>query len=97
MLRNLAQVSRCYEQALARTPALAGRLAVRFTLGPTGIVQADEVTAALGDAPFQQCVLAAVRRWVFPAPEGGGVITVTYPFNFAPPDAPPALPAARRR
>jgi TonB family protein len=92
--------------ALTRTLRLEGRLAVRFTVGPTGAVVADELTAPLGDAAFQQCVLEAVRRWVFPAPADGGVVTVTYPFNFTMPDPPPApaapaaapaLPAARRR
>jgi Ca-activated chloride channel family protein len=106
VLRNVTQVRRCYEMALTRTLRLEGRLAVRFTVGPTGAVVADELTAPLGDAAFQQCVLEAVRRWVFPAPAGGGVVTVTYPFNFTMPDPPPApaapaaapaLPAARRR
>ena len=28
-----------------------------------------------------QCISNAVRRWQFPTPEGGGVVTVNYPFT----------------
>jgi hypothetical protein len=31
-------------------------------------------------------VANAVRRWQFPSPEGGGVVTVNYPFNLQPAD-----------
>jgi hypothetical protein len=26
-------------------------------------------------------VASAVRRWTFPAPDGGGLVSVTYPFT----------------
>jgi hypothetical protein len=30
----------------------------------------------------ESCVVQAVRRWPFPRPEGGGLVIVSYPFNF---------------
>lgn len=36
--------------------------------------------ALLGNVRTEQCIVAAVRRWSFPAPDGGGVVIVTYPF-----------------
>jgi hypothetical protein len=30
----------------------------------------------------ESCVVQAVRRWEFPKPAGGGIVIVSYPFNF---------------
>jgi hypothetical protein len=32
------------------------------------------------------CIANAVRRWQFPSPEGGGIVTVNYPFNLQHPE-----------
>ena len=82
VLRNRGQVERCYERALEVNAGAAGRVTVRWVIGPDGAVLgagvADDDTgvASLGD-----CVATAARRWLFPAPEGG-VVTVNYPFTF---------------
>jgi hypothetical protein len=87
VLRNLGQVNHCHEQGLAQNPNAAGRVTVRFIIGGTGSVMGSGVAgstypiASVGD-----CIANAVRRWQFPAPEGGGVVTVNYPFNLQPPD-----------
>ena len=87
VLRNLGQVNHCHEQGLAQNPNAAGRVTVRFVIGGTGSVMGSGVAgstypiASVGD-----CIANAVRRWQFPAPEGGGVVTVNYPFNLQPPD-----------
>jgi len=36
-----------------------------------------------GPAGLGECVASAVRRWQFPAPEGGGAVTVNYPFDLS--------------
>jgi len=87
VLRNLGQVNHCHEQGLAQNPNAAGRVTIRFVIGGTGSVMGSGVAgstypiASVGD-----CIANAVRRWQFPAPEGGGVVTVNYPFNLQPPD-----------
>lgn len=81
--RHLNQVRSCYEQRLASSPDLAGRVAVRFTIGATGQVsRSDVASSTLGNPQTEQCVAGVVRQIQFPAPEGGGVVQVTYPFTF---------------
>jgi TonB family protein len=87
VLRNLGQVNHCYEQGLATSPNIAGRVVVRFVIGGTGSVMGSNVADnSLGVPSVGECIANAVRRWQFPAPEGGGVVTVNYPFNLQPAD-----------
>jgi TonB family protein len=81
--RHVNEVRFCYEQALARSPALSGRVAVSFTIGGAGTVAAAMLASStMGHPGVEACVVAAVRRWVFPQPAGGGLVIATYPFNF---------------
>ncbi len=81
VLRNLGQVTHCYEQGLASNPNAAGRVVARFVIGASGAVMSAVVAEnSLGQPGVGECVAGAVRRWQFPAPEGGGVVTVSYPF-----------------
>ena len=81
--RHINQIRYCYEQQLARRPDLAGRVAVRFVISPSGAVtSATPAQNTLGDPQVGSCVARAVQRIAFPQPEGGGVVIVTYPFMF---------------
>ena len=40
------------------------------------------VQSTLNDETVEQCVLARIRRWRFPAPTGGGVCVINYPWVF---------------
>lgn len=82
--RNLSRIRFCYEKGLLKDPALQGRVAVRFVIGAQGNV--TEVVNAGSDLKDQEavsCMLAAFKSLSFPKPEGGGVVTVTYPLQFA--------------
>lgn len=85
----------CYENGLRGTPALSGRVSVRFLIDRTGAV--SQVMNAGSDLPAQSvvaCVVEAFRELTFPAPEGG-TVTVVYPLFFNPAgtrDDTPALP-----
>jgi hypothetical protein len=83
--QHLNEVRYCYEQALGRKPALAGRVVAHFSITPGGTVLASALqTSTLGDAAVESCIVAATRRWSFPQPRGGGLVTVSYPFQLAP-------------
>jgi TonB family protein len=83
--QHLNEVRFCYEQALATQPDIEGKMAVKFTISPTGAVETANVsTSTLGAPAVDSCVSQAFERWTFPAPEGGGSVTVTYPLAFAP-------------
>jgi len=79
--RHINEVKFCYEQELNSRPDLQGRVAVRFIISPPGAVQAANVAnSSLNNGRVEGCIAQAVRRWTFPAPDGGGIVIVTYPF-----------------
>ncbi len=79
--RHTNEVRFCYEQGLNSNPELAGRVQVRFVITPTGAVQTSMVAgSSLGNRNVENCIATAVRRWSFPAPDGGGIVIVNYPF-----------------
>ncbi|MHB8872679.1 MAG: TonB family protein [Myxococcaceae bacterium] len=83
--RHQNEIKFCYEQELQKTPDLSGKVAVLFTIDPTGTVNEANVSeSSLGSNTAEQCMLARIRRWKFPEPQGGGVVTVTFPWIFKP-------------
>jgi hypothetical protein len=79
--RHINEVRFCYEQELNSRPDLSGRVQVKFIISPSGAVQAANVeSSTLGAARAETCIAQAVRRWTFPAPDGGGIVIVSYPF-----------------
>jgi TonB family protein len=83
--RHINEVRYCYEQALAARPKLEGRLAVQFTIAPTGqVLAAVLASSSLGAPAVESCIVNAVKRWEFPQPRGGGLVIVSYPFQLAP-------------
>jgi TonB family protein len=83
--RHLNEVRFCYDEALTRHPTLAGRVVVQFTIANTGRVLASLIgSSTLGVASVDACIANAVKRWEFPAPEGGGLVMVSYPFQLSP-------------
>jgi hypothetical protein len=100
--RHLPEVRHCYvTHALVANPQSAGMISVTFLIAANGSVGAAQIArATLAHAPTQACLLAAVRRWRFPRPEGASPV-VSYPFHFQPGGtgrtvaaaSPPAAPA----
>jgi hypothetical protein len=82
--RHVNEVKFCYEQELIAHPDLQGRVSARFMIAPSGAVQTAVITQSdLGNLAAQQCIAKAIARWIFPAPEGGGVVIVNYPFQLS--------------
>ncbi|HEY6476442.1 MAG TPA: AgmX/PglI C-terminal domain-containing protein [Polyangia bacterium] len=83
--RHLNEVRFCYQDALTKRPSLEGRLVTQFTIAPSGRVLAAVVqSSTLKAVAVEACVVNAIKRWEFPAPEHGGLAMVSYPFTFAP-------------
>jgi hypothetical protein len=81
--RNMGQVRFCYEQGLQLDPALAGRVGVKFVIGPDGMVKvADVENTTLNSQQIEQCILLRLKSWKFPLPDGGVDVKVSYPFSF---------------
>ncbi len=81
--RNRGQIRYCYESQLTKFPKLAGRVAIKFVITASGTVASSTVAdSSVKNAAMETCIAGRVRTWQFPKPKGGGVVIVTYPFNF---------------
>jgi hypothetical protein len=80
--KRLGAVRTCYERSLKRNPQLAGKITICVSIAPTGGVSEAHVdNDTMGDNEVGSCIVDNVKRWRFPAPEGGSV-EVCYPFVF---------------
>ena len=80
-------IRECFMDVAERYPA-PQTVKLRFTLvasGTGGRFQDGEVVESTVRDPFAlACFLEALTDVQFPAPQGEGVVTVTYPFHFQP-------------
>lgn len=75
----------CYERELNRKRDLNGKIVMKFTIAGNGSVIAAGVEETTMKSPaVENCIAQRIRRWVFPAPKGGGIVVVKYPFIFKP-------------
>lgn len=79
--RNLGQIRFCYEQGLQLDNALAGRVAVKWTIDASGSVKLAKVqNTTLNNKNVEECILRRLQTWKFPVPEGSQEVPVSYPF-----------------
>jgi len=81
--KHYSEIKYCYEKELTRDPGLYGKVAVLFVIdggGRVGDAMVQQTT--MSSEPVESCMINHVRRWVFPAPQGGGTVQVTYPYVF---------------
>lgn len=80
---RVRQVRRCFARPRRPRGHAGGRLLLRFTVAPDGSVEGVTIAANSLELPeVEQCVLARVRGWTFPAPGGDESTVVTYPLEF---------------
>ena len=85
IMGHLGRIRYCYESGLARDPGLQGKLAVKFTIAPDGSVcRASRRSGDISDPRVVGCVLRRFMSMRFPAPQGDGIVIVSYPFAFLP-------------
>ena len=82
--KHRREIKYCYEQQLQKDENLAGKVTVKFTISATGKVVAATISrSTLNNTKVERCLTGKIKRWVFPKPEGGGIVIVTYPFDFS--------------
>ncbi len=84
-------IAQCFQDVAERYPG-PQQVTLKFTIegqGLTGHFRDGEVVDTTIQDPFAQaCFLDSLLDVRFPAPRGGGRVTITYPFRFEPtPDA----------
>lgn len=83
--QHLAQIRTCYQKGLSKHPTLSGRVELKFVIDKDGAVTSVEVKeTTLGSEIVEQCISSRFLRMRFPAPAGGGIVVVNYPFVFSP-------------
>lgn len=78
--RNVDKIAYCYEKQLLANPGMEGTVTISFFISPSG-----SVTSATGggfNATVANCVADVIHTIEFPRPQGGGGVTVNYPFTF---------------
>ena len=79
--RHLGQIIYCYEKGLQVNSKLNGRVGVKFTINPQGLVStAGTASSSLNSPTVESCIVSKLKTWVFPKPVGGVNVKVTYPF-----------------
>ncbi|HME90933.1 MAG TPA: AgmX/PglI C-terminal domain-containing protein [Myxococcaceae bacterium] len=79
---HLQEVRGCYERALLRDPALAGKVVLEWTIALSGKVNSSRTkSSTLKNSAVEACILQSLNTWQFP-PAKGGVVIVSYPFLF---------------
>ena len=77
--RHRNELRFCFEQGNALAQA---KIAIKLIVLPTGAVQTAAIDHSdVDDAKLHACLTAAMRRWTFPAPTGGGIAVVTVPLE----------------
>ncbi len=69
----------CFNRAVKTNPKLTGRFVYTFKIEATGKVSRAAATAGTPEsAPVDTCIVAAIKKIVFP--RSGGPTTINYPF-----------------
>jgi len=80
--RHLSEVRFCHEVALDERRHLEGSVSTRFIIDPSGAVASSHLSfSSLGNSSVDSCIVGAVRRWSFPAPEDGGIVVASVSFS----------------
>ena len=83
--RHLSSIRYCYQRQLTRDPNLSGKMTVAFVIAADGSVSRSAVkSSSIHDSAVESCVANRFMTMQFPAPKGGGVVMVSYPFMFSP-------------
>ncbi len=82
VVHHKPDVLACYEKLAG---GRRGDVIIKFTIGPTGRLKRASIERDdFGDSGLGPCIASSALRWKFPAPMGGGEVTVRYPFSFSP-------------
>ncbi len=82
--KHRREIKYCYEQELIKNKNLAGKVVVEVTVASTGaVVAAVKRSSTLNNSKVERCMTSKIRRWIFPEPNGGGIVRVSYPFVFS--------------
>ena len=78
--RHINELRYC---AAREKPPAKGRIVLQWTIAASGRVLLSRARkSTLKPKRATRCMVAAVKRWRFPRPKGGGIVIVAYPLVF---------------
>ena len=81
--QHLAKIRYCYQKELNKNPKLFGKVVVKFVISKDGsVATATTKASTLRNPIVEKCINSRFMRMRFPAPKGGGIVIVSYPFMF---------------
>ena len=81
--QHMGELRACYEKELAKVKGLHGRIAVVWLISPQGAVTKALVKeTTMKNKNVENCIVNSIKFWRFPAPKGGGMVQIEYPFVF---------------
>lgn len=83
------QLGFCFAWQLHQHPELGGQITMEFVIDGSGhVAEARVADDTVEDETVARCFVSVTRRMEFPPPEGGGTVTVRYPFRLSAGDEP---------
>jgi len=74
---------KCYETGLKKDSTFRGNITVNFVVSGEGKVLNPKVQkTTMNNENVETCVVDIIKKIKFPAPKGGGIVIVNYPFVF---------------
>jgi TonB family protein len=71
----------CYDSKLEKTAVKEGSFVMNWIISPQGKVEKVSVKeSSFAHKELEDCFVHAIELWRFPAPKGGGMVKLTYPF-----------------
>lgn len=80
---KMSRIRACYEKELLRGD-FSTKIVASFVIGSSGRVTSVKLSQASRRSALDSCVQQVFRTMHFPAPKGGGLVTVSYPLVFSP-------------
>ena len=81
--QHSGELRACYEKELNKIKGLNGRVVLYWLISPQGAVTKALVKeSTIKNKNVENCVANSVKYWRFPAPKGGGIVAIEYPFVF---------------
>jgi TonB family protein len=81
----MKKYTQCYRQGLKERPGATGRVVLKWTIAGDGRVSVAEIkSSTLNNPTAEACMVEVTQQMIFPKPDGGGVVIVSYPFSFSP-------------
>ena len=81
--QHFGELRACYEREVAKIKGLSGKVTVVWIIAGNGsVTKALVKETTMKNKNVETCITNSIMHWRFPAPKGGGMAQVEYPFDF---------------